>query len=101
MGDKTPTEKLLEASGARRNVPGGKPVQDRVAQMELLFKEAMADLQRDRDVAKLVQDRGEAMIETFKKYCRETLPRELAGLIDGVVEIGVISALRPPRRAAV
>jgi hypothetical protein len=95
MDKERPAEKLLEASGVARQNSGEQSPQNRLAQMERLFREVMADLEKDRASVKLVQDRGEAMIQSLKNFCRETLPRELAGSIDKVAEDGVRSCLRP------
>jgi hypothetical protein len=96
MTKESPTEKLLGASGLQRAKPAQHaPEEERVEQMERLFKALMEDVKKAATLASQAQGRGESMIESLKKYCKETLPKQMVQAIDEVAEQGVQNSLKP------
>jgi len=92
---KSPTEKLLEASGLQRAKPAQQTPEERVEQMERLFKGMMEDVKKAVILASQAHGRGESMIESLRKYCKETLPEQMVQAIDEVAEQGVQNSLKP------
>jgi DNA-binding ferritin-like protein len=95
MAKESPTDKLLEASGLQRAKPAQQTPEERVEQMERLFKGMMEDVKKAVILASQAQGRGESMIESLKKYCKETLPKQMVEAIDEVAEQGVQNSLKP------
>ena len=95
MAKESPTEKLLEASGLQRAKPALQTREERVEQMEGLFKGMMEDVKKAAILASEAQGRGESMIASLKKYCKETLPKQMVQAIDEVAEQGVQNSLKP------
>ena len=101
MAKESPTEKLLEASGLQRVKPSQQTPEEKVEQMERLFKGMMEDVKKAVILASQAQGRGESMIESLKKYCKETLPKQMVQAIDEVAEQGVQDSLKPLDEAVV
>jgi hypothetical protein len=95
MAKESPTEKLLEASGLQRAKPAQPKPEERVEQMERLFKGMVEDVKKAVLLASEAHGRGESMIESLKKYCKETLPKQMVQSIDEVAEQGVRNSLKP------
>jgi len=95
MTKDSPTEKLLTASGLQKDHVAPQTAEQKVEEMERLFKGMMEDVKQATALAREAHGRGENMIESLKKYCRETLPKQIARLIDEVAEQGVQNSLKP------
>jgi hypothetical protein len=95
MTKDSPTEKLLTASGLQKNHVAPQTAEQKVEEMERLFKGMMEDVKKAATLAREAHGRGESMIESLKKYCSETLPKQMVQAIDEVAEQGVQNSLKP------